>query len=164
MDPTEQAFENEILARGVSAPRLTPQDIDAVIVSEDYHLVATTTICTLTLRNGFTVTGTACCADPRNFEQRHGERRAREDARKHIWPLENYLLRQRLFEASLAPAGATLSYTAVRAYHDPLREKTVVEIDDVAVRPADRDLLLAQVAAIVHQNQGDAPEQGALPV
>lgn len=50
----ESEIEAEIQATGKTAPRLTPDAIDATIVSEMYHVFpgTTLTICALTLRNG----------------------------------------------------------------------------------------------------------------
>ena len=38
MPKNEAEIENEIQAKGLNAPRLTPDKIDAVIVSEQYHV------------------------------------------------------------------------------------------------------------------------------
>lgn len=83
-----------------SAPRVTEEQVDAVIVSEIYHVFPDTslTICVLTLRNGYTVTGESACASPENFDAGLGQRLARAAARAKIWPLEGYLLRQRLYD------------------------------------------------------------------
>jgi hypothetical protein len=50
----EKAIEAEIQSKGLNAPRLTPDMIDAAIVSEQYHVFTgtTMTVCALTLRNG----------------------------------------------------------------------------------------------------------------
>lgn len=54
------------------------------------------TLCVLTLRNGFTVLGKSACASPANFSQETGEKVAREDAIRQIWPLLGYELRTKL--------------------------------------------------------------------
>ena len=123
---TEQTIENEIQAKGLAAPRLTPAHIDGVIMCEHYFTAAdgvvgeyhndddtiysessdvafpTTlpllTFCVLTLKNGFTVTGESACASPENFNAEIGRKIARENAREKIWQLEGYLLKQRLFD------------------------------------------------------------------
>lgn len=96
--PTEAAVEQEIRAKGLSAPRVTPGQIDATIVQEQYHVFpgSQLTVCCLTLRNGFTVTGESACASPENFDAELGCRIARDRARAKIWALEGYLLRERL--------------------------------------------------------------------
>ena len=100
MSDNEQAIEAEIQAKGLNAPRLTPELIDAVIVGEDYHVFpgTTLTVCCLTLRNGFTVTGESAAASPENFDVEIGRKIARQNAREKIWRLEGYLLRERIFQ------------------------------------------------------------------
>lgn len=95
---SEREIEAEIVAKGKTAPRLKPDDIDAVIVKEDYHVFpgTTLTVCCLYLRNGFTVTGESAAASPENFDFQIGQKIARENARQKIWALEGYLLRQKL--------------------------------------------------------------------
>ena len=84
------------------APRLTPISIDDTIVYESYHkLTEVLTVCVLTLRNGFTVTGESACASPENYNEEIGNKIARDNARDKIWVLEGYLLKQKLYEAAL---------------------------------------------------------------
>lgn len=94
----EQQIEDEIQEKGLTAPRLTPALIDAAITSEQYHTFAgtTLTVCALTLRNGFIVTGESAAASAANFDQAIGRKIARENARNKIWQLEGYLLREKL--------------------------------------------------------------------
>ena len=95
---SEQEIENEIQAKGLNAPRLTPALIDAAIASEDYHVFpgTTVTVAALTLRNGFVVVGKSAAASPENFDTEIGRKIARDDARDQIWALEGYLLREKL--------------------------------------------------------------------
>lgn len=99
---SELAIEKEIQDKGLTAPRLTSDLIDSTIVDEDYHVFGSTclTVCCLTLKNGFTVTGESACASPENFNEEIGRKIARESARNKIWMLEGYLLKQKLFNAS----------------------------------------------------------------
>lgn len=94
----EQMLENEIQAKGLNAPRLTPDRIDSKIVGEQYHVFpgTTLTVCVLHLVNGFTVTGESACASPENFNEEIGRKIARDNAREKIWQLEGYALRERL--------------------------------------------------------------------
>ena len=117
----EQAIEQEIQDKGLTAPRLTPDAIDATIAGEDYHVFpgTTLTVCCLTLRNGFTVTGESACASPENFDAELGKKIARSNARDKIWALEGYALRERL------AAGMTTRCCLERAYRgcpDPVPE------------------------------------------
>lgn len=95
---SEQAIENEIQAKGLNAPRLNPQHIDGTIVGEAYHVFegTTLTVCCLTLRNGFNVTGESAAASPENFDVEIGRKIARQNAREKIWALEGYLLKEKL--------------------------------------------------------------------
>jgi hypothetical protein len=97
----EAQVEQEIQDKGLNAPRLTPSLIDAVIVGEDFHVFpgTTLTVCCLTLKNGFTVTGESAAASPENFDQEIGRNIAKANAREKIWALEGYLLKQQLSES-----------------------------------------------------------------
>ncbi len=94
----EQQVESAIRAKGFTAPRLTPEMIDAAIIDEHYHQFPGTTliVCALELVNGFMVTGESASASPENFDAELGRQIARRNAREKIWALEGYLLRQRL--------------------------------------------------------------------
>lgn len=98
MSKDEAAIEAEIQAKGLTAPRLTPEHIDAQIVSEVYYVFpgTTLTICALTLKNGFLVTGESAAASPANFNLELGKKIARTNARTKIWALEGYRLRSKL--------------------------------------------------------------------
>ena len=103
MDNSETQIERDIQAKGLTAPRLTPDMIDAAIEGEVYHNFpgTTLTICVLTLFNGFTVTGESAAASPQNFDQAIGRRIARENARQKIWALEGYRLKTLLHNAQM---------------------------------------------------------------
>lgn len=94
----DQQVEQEIQTKDLTAPRVTPQRIEEVIVAEDYHVFpgTTLTVCCLTLANGFTVTGESACASPENFDVELGRKIARDNAKQKIWALEGYALRERL--------------------------------------------------------------------
>ena len=121
----DQTIEQEIQAKGLTAPRVTPQDIEANIVSEHYFTARDgrrgaiadgtyvgrerpqlgeadlaaldlLTFCVLVLRNGFTVTGESACASPENFDAEVGRKIARQNAMQKIWPLMGYELRSQL--------------------------------------------------------------------
>lgn len=98
MSRDEAAVEKEIQAKGLTAPRLTPQHIDDQIVSQAFHVFpgTTLTVCALTLRNGFHVVGESAAASPANFDADLGRKIARDNARNKIWALEGYLLRSKL--------------------------------------------------------------------
>jgi len=113
----DASIEEDILAKGLTAPRVTPADIEANIV-HSYCFTALQgamypdgqgerepvaaqalgllTFCVLVLRNGFTVTGESACASPENFDAEIGRRIARSNAVQKIWPLMGYALKERL--------------------------------------------------------------------
>lgn len=113
------SIEDEIKAKGLTAARVTPADIEAEIVGECYFTAADgafgaamrldgtslppddlplnlLTFCVLVLRNGFTVTGESACASPENFNAEIGRRIARENAVDKVWPLLGFRLRDKL--------------------------------------------------------------------
>lgn len=79
--------------------KLSPADIEATIVGENYTVHGVLTVCILTLRNGFQVVGKSGCVDPANFNAEIGRQIARTEATNQVWMLEGYLLRQKMFEA-----------------------------------------------------------------
>ncbi|ELT9610025.1 MULTISPECIES: Gp49 family protein [Raoultella] len=124
----DQLIEKQIVAKGKTAPRVTPSRVEAIIRSEHYFtaydgrrgaLVNETyearekpldadadlvplqllTFCVLVLENGFIVTGESACASPENFDAEIGRNIAHQNAVNKIWLLEGYLLKQRLHEA-----------------------------------------------------------------
>ena len=105
----DQDIEKEIQAKGKTAPRITPADIEEAIVEEVYFTAADgarvayhinalqlLTFCVLVLRNGFTVTGESYCISPESFDAEIGRKIARENAVNKVWMLEGYLLRDAL--------------------------------------------------------------------
>jgi exopolyphosphatase/pppGpp-phosphohydrolase len=99
---TDQSIEQEIQAKGKTAPRITPADIDSAIISETFTVLPSrkVMVCELTLRNGFTVRGEAATVSKANFDHEIGMRISRDNARNKVWELEGYLLQQRLHEQS----------------------------------------------------------------
>ena len=121
----DSAIEREIKTKGLTALRVTPEDIERNIVSEHYFTaydgrhgaisngsyvgrevpktndddlvsLELLTFCVLILRNGFTVTGESACASPENFDAEIGRKIARANAVNKIWPLMGYALKEKL--------------------------------------------------------------------
>ena len=121
----DDTIEQEIQDKGLTAPRVTPADVEENIVSEHYFtardgrrgaIVDGTyvgrekpqpeesdlaaldllTFCVLVLRNGFTVTGESACASPENFDAEFGREIARQNAVQKVLPLMGYALRSEL--------------------------------------------------------------------
>lgn len=99
MSVDEANIEAEIQAKGLNAPRLTPDMISNKIKEIMFHQFpgTTLTVCALELENGFIVVGESAAASPENFDREIGRNIAFENARKKIWAFEGYLLRERLF-------------------------------------------------------------------
>jgi hypothetical protein len=95
-------YETEIKDKNLTAPRVTQERLEEVIVSEQYHVFQHTTFtaCLLTLQNGYTVMGESACASPKNFDSALGRKIARDNAKNKIWALEGYLLRDSLHQLS----------------------------------------------------------------
>jgi hypothetical protein len=93
----EKETEAMIQDKGLTSPRLTPEDIDAKIKGATYTKLPSgkCMVCELTLANGFTVRGEASVVSPENFDQEIGEKISFKNAREKIWQLEGYLLQER---------------------------------------------------------------------
>ncbi len=100
---SEQEIEKKLQEKGLNAPRLTPADIDAVIVDGAFILLPSgkAMVCELTLANGFTVRGESACVSKENFNEEIGKQIARDNARNKVWELEGYLLQQRIHEGKV---------------------------------------------------------------
>lgn len=91
---------------------VTEQVIDDMIAKTEFHkLGRKTTVCLLTLENGFEVVGSAACVNPEEYDREVGERLALEDARDEVWALAGY--RQQCFDWKVD--GKTLHTTFVKA-------------------------------------------------
>lgn len=84
----------------IEAPKVTLSGIQDKVKKSDYLYHGLLTICILTLENGFTVTGESACVSAENYNQALGEQYAWKAALEKVWPLEGYLLKQRLYEAT----------------------------------------------------------------
>ena len=114
----DQAIEQEIQAKGKTAPRVTPADIEANIDSEHYFTAGQgiagrcyrevsalhspgqlelLTFCVLVLRNGTKVVGINHGAiDPAQHSAERGRQKARTQAVDKLWELEGYVLHSKL--------------------------------------------------------------------
>lgn len=106
MEHTEAQIEKRIQEGGTTRTRLSPDKIDAVIAGCEFFVFSNkTTVCCMTLKNGFTVVGSAACVDPANFRADIGRDVAYTKARDQIWQLEGYLLQQRFWDEELTRNG-----------------------------------------------------------
>lgn len=89
---------------------VTKQDCHDAVVGVTFDVLADrkTTVCTLTLYNGFTVRGESSCVDPANFDQSLGEKYAEENARQNVWPVLGAILAEKLYRNSTINLADTL--------------------------------------------------------
>lgn len=99
MQTFDEKIEQQLNEKNLNAPRITPSDIDSLIVNEQYHIFEGTnvTVCCLKLKNGFIVTGTSACVSTENFDAEIGRQIAKENAKNRIWELEGYRLAQIIY-------------------------------------------------------------------
>ncbi len=99
MSRDDAAIEKQIVEKGLTAPRVTNADIDALTSNSTirYHVFfGVLTLCVMQLPNGFIVTGESACASPENFDEELGRKIAFGQARGKIWPFAGYALREKL--------------------------------------------------------------------
>lgn len=116
-------LDSKIKEKGLTAPRVTPADIENEIRSihfftakhgmdgalkageyegrekpaeGDLSELGLLTFCVIITRNGFTVTGESACASPENFDASLGREIAFNKAKEKLWPLLGYVLKERL--------------------------------------------------------------------
>lgn len=79
--------------------KVTKMGIQEKIIDQQYIVLpdGRSTLCILTLQNGFTVKGFSACVDIDNFDLVMGRDIAFEDAFRKIWELEGYLLAEKLY-------------------------------------------------------------------
>lgn len=120
---TNQDIEQEIQAKGKTAPRVTPQSIEDAIGGEHafnlgvalaalqhpvHESVKLVNVHVLIMKNGFAVVGKSACASPENYDFDIGRKVARQDAVNQLWPLMGYALRDQIATlANLKPAPRT---------------------------------------------------------
>ena len=125
---TNESIEQEIQAKGLTAPRVAPKDIEDAIKEEHFftgydgaevtflralpdisfdgdEALKHLTICILVLHNGYTVVGTSACVSAANFDAEIGKRIARTNAVDQLWGLFGFELAQRLHRERVAAEG-----------------------------------------------------------
>lgn len=112
--------------------KVTIESIQAKIKNEVYLVLpdGKSTLCMLTLENGYTIKGLSACVDAANFDMNIGRKIAYEDAIRQIWPLEGYLLAEKLYWDNAKP---------------------------VATNPPKRITLNAQQVEVIKKHTGVAP-------
>lgn len=100
---TDQTIEAYIVEKGLTAPRVTPAQIDVLVkrVVFVYASHGTSTFCHAFLDGTFFLaSGHSACVSPENFDAGLGQKIALENVQKpmrdKLWDLEGYALRERL--------------------------------------------------------------------
>jgi len=98
------ALEKKIQEKGLDAPRVTPPELEAKIKDVEYvkHITPSGKVlrwAVLDLVNGFAVVGSpSVSVSVENDDEEVGEEVAYDNSLNEMWPLEGYLLQQKLFE------------------------------------------------------------------
>lgn len=116
---TDAQLEQEIQAKGLTAPRITPADVEEVIAHEFYFSASDglignpdapcvtkeeiflaldqVTICSLVLKNGHKIIGVnEGPVDPKNFDAEIAKKLARQKAIDQVWGFLGYQLKEKL--------------------------------------------------------------------
>ena len=103
----DQAVEQEIKAKGLTAPRITAGDIEAMmerVSFTSFQPVGTTSTHVYAYLDGqfYLASGHSACVSPENFDSHLGYQIAlantKANAQKRLWELEGYRLYQQLKE------------------------------------------------------------------
>jgi hypothetical protein len=105
----DSSIEQQIVAKGLTAPRVTPTQIQALMarVQFVFDYYATSTFCHAFLDGEFFLgTGHSACISKENYDKEVGDRIAKgnaiDKANDALWLLEGYALRKQLKEGGAA--------------------------------------------------------------
>jgi hypothetical protein len=173
----DNAIEQQIQAKGLTAPRLKPSDIESAIAETHFFtagdgvrgaavadgvddgstpLLDHVTFCTLVLRNGARVVGINYGSiSPENFDSELAQKLARDAAVEKIWELEGYLFRDQLYRRALFDASPKIGYgtqsagAAVLIQRDPPHIEAQPPVDNAHVAPGAEQFSAADIASAV---------------
>ena len=80
---------------------VTQEDIDRLIAGADISIQTVYDKCTLVtvkLKNGFVLSASSACVDPKNYSQELGASICMEHIKDELWKLEGYALQKKLSE------------------------------------------------------------------
>jgi len=103
---TDNQIEQEILAKGLTAPRITPSNIEDNIADIEYvkHVSKGGQVlrwAVITTKNGFAVVGNpSASVSPANDNEDIGQKVALDNSKQELWPLMGYALKETLFQAT----------------------------------------------------------------
>ncbi len=112
------------------------------------------TFCVLVLQNGYTVTGQSACADPANYNPDIGNRLATEDAKKKIWSLMGYALKEEIHKNGDGSFFGRMQREA-RELEDRLNKAIAFIGSDTFdnLSSVERDLLISQKNAMAEYHE-----------
>lgn len=99
---TSDGIEQEIQAKGLTAARVTPADVDANIATVEYvkHISAGRKVlrwAVITTTSGFAVVGKpSASVSPENDDEDIGKKVAFDNSKAELWPLMGYALQTKL--------------------------------------------------------------------
>lgn len=102
-----------------NAPRVTLDDVNKAVLAETYTLLPNgrTTVCQLTLDNGFTVEGQSACVSVENYNEELGNKIARENALDKVWLVLGFRLADKLAGTETTdPFGSLTRVDLVRVF------------------------------------------------
>lgn len=97
-----QVSDDAAAAVAVTPNRISLKDLQDKVSSVEFinpKSAPLLTIAVVVLTNGYVVMGESAAADPKNHNAELGRKIAEERAIAKIWPLEGYLLRERLSQS-----------------------------------------------------------------
>lgn len=116
--------------------KVTKESIEAKIANVGYmQLGKKTTLAIVTLKNGYEIIGASACVDPANFDAKIGREFALENAINKLWPLEAYLLQEKLGTAK--PLGNI-------SHLQPHQQRVVEELHDLNEKIAKLSAFMAR--------------------
>ena len=98
----DASIEEDILAKGLTAPRVTPADLEANITGIEFvkHVSAGGQVlrwAVITTKSGYAVVGRPSVAvSPENDDEAIGEKTAKANSINELWPLMGYALKEKL--------------------------------------------------------------------
>jgi hypothetical protein len=127
---TDQSIEDEIQAKGLTAPRVTLADVQENVLDTEIHKHVTKSgqvlrWAILTTRCGFAIVGNpSCSVSAENDDEDIGTKVALQNSLSALWPLMDYELRQRLHDQAAQPAAVASTFQdRVRAERADLHDK-----------------------------------------
>lgn len=123
--------------------KVTREHLGMRIAAADYVVMpdGRTTVCQLTMQNGFTVRGESSCVSVENFNKELGEKYAYEKAFDAAWAFEGYLL------AELRHREARGDENRHREEQEKARRDVLLALMDMLM-VSDTDALLRRVTAL----------------